>query len=60
LTGGIDKVCPLPFALSGWVTTAMTSSPDSRRALREGTAKSGVPKKMVLILADYFREPCFL
>ncbi len=49
-TGVADILCPLPFGLSGWEMTVITSSPDSIRALREGTAKSGVPKKIILII----------
>jgi len=42
-TGGGVKCFPLPLGLSGWVTTAIISSPDVINALRDGTAKSGVP-----------------
>ena len=50
LTGGGLSLRPLPLGLSGWQTTATTSSPWSRRACSEGTAKSGVPMKMMRYL----------
>ena len=42
-TGVGRRVFPLPFGLSGCVTTAVTSYPFFTRAARGGTAKSGVP-----------------
>src|SRR3989337_4394975 len=47
--GGGRISSPRPLGLSGWVTTATASSLDSIRALREGTANSGVPMNIILI-----------
>lgn len=48
-TGG-NCNCPLlPFALSGWVTTAVISCPCAIKASRAPTAKSGVPINTICI-----------
>ena len=48
-TGDGWRLCPRPLGLSGWVTTAMISV-FSCNTFKHGTAKSGVPINIVLIL----------
>ena len=49
LTGVIRSSFPLPFGLSGCVTTAATSCPAEISSFKVPTAKSGVPIKTTLI-----------
>ena len=48
-TGQDCSFLPRSFALSGLVTARTTSCPAAHRALRGGTAKSGVPMYTIFI-----------
>ena len=49
LTAEYESFCPLPFFLSGTVTTDTTLQSFRIKMSREGTAKPGVPIKIILI-----------
>lgn len=48
-TGGSARTSLLPLRRLGCVTTAHTSWPDFKSFSSDGTAKSDVPKKIILI-----------
>ena len=48
LTGDMASFLPRPLGRSGCVTTLTTEYPPSTKALRDGTAKSGVPINTIL------------
>ena len=48
-TGGGVSFFPLPLGLSGWQTIQATLCPEPKSAFSEGTANSGVPKKIIFI-----------
>ena len=49
LTGLSDTFSPLPLGLSGAVTTADILWLEFNNAFKEGTAKSGVPMKIIFM-----------
>ena len=56
LTGEICSFLPLPDFLSGWQNTLTSSPEDFCNASNDGTAKSGVPRKTILIIMNSFEN----